>query len=358
MIGLALVVAVNSLGSSFLKTISDEFDRSFARDLTVQPTGLAPGQGPQQTIARGLRDRLARIAEAEVVARERFIFTPDLPGPKGKTTEDGLLIGFEPLRYEKVDTTDVEGAPRHEVFERMTEGEVTVGKAYRGGEGPRGRRHAQARGAVRDPAGADRRDRRDRRLRRPDRGHVAGDDGPRLRGQRGLGAGAEGDLGGRPPGPPREGRADRRQGLPNLSVLSNEELKGNVEAQVNEQFGVFYAIVGVAIFASLFGIINTLTMSVIERTREIGVLRALGASRWQVRRSIADESLVIGLIGALLGIAVGAGLGAALLQGLSAGVPGVVYRPPVRPWSGSASPGSCSGWSPRSSRPVAPPAWT
>ncbi len=112
-------------------------------------------------------------------------------------------------------------------------------------------------------------------------------------------------------------------------MLSNEELKADVEDQVNEQFGIFYAIVGVAIFASLFGIVNTLTMSVIERTREIGVLRALGASRWQVRRSIADESLVIGLIGALLGIAVGTGLGAALLQGLSAGVPGVVYRPPV-----------------------------
>src|SRR5436189_5116719 len=85
----------------------------------------------------------------------------------------------------------------------------------------------------------------------------------------------------------------------------------------------------VAIFASLFGIVNTLTMSVIERTREIGVLRALGASRWQVRRSIADESLVIGLIGALLGIAVGGGLGYALLQGLSSGIPGVEYRPPV-----------------------------
>jgi putative ABC transport system permease protein len=59
------------------------------------------------------------------------------------------------------------------------------------------------------------------------------------------------------------------------------------------------------------------------------VPRALGASRWQVRRSIADESLVIGLIGALLGIAVGAGLGYALLQGLSSGIPGVEYRPPV-----------------------------
>ena len=98
---------------------------------------------------------------------------------------------------------------------------------------------------------------------------------------------------------------------------------------MNQQFGIFYAIVGVAIFASLFGIVNTLTMSVIERTREIGVLRALGASRWQVRRSIADESLVIGLIGALLGIAVGTGLGYALLQGLSSGIPGVEYRPPL-----------------------------
>ena len=69
-------------------------------------------------------------------------------------------------------------------------------------------------------------------------------------------------------------------------------------------------------------------MSVIERTREIGVLRALGATRWQVRRPIADESLVIGLIGALLGIAVGTGLGYALLKGLASGIPGVEYRPP------------------------------
>ena len=56
LIGLALVVAVNSLGSSFLGTISDEFDRAFARDLTVQPSGLSPGQGPQQTIGDRLSD--------------------------------------------------------------------------------------------------------------------------------------------------------------------------------------------------------------------------------------------------------------------------------------------------------------
>ena len=53
----------------------------------------------------------------------------------------------------------------------------------------------------------------------------------------------------------------------------------------------------------MLGIVNTLTMSVMERTREIGVLRALGASRWRVRRTMADESLLISLAGTLSGIA-------------------------------------------------------
>ena len=329
MIGLALVVAVNSLGSSFLKTISDEFDRSFARDLTVQPTGFAPGQGPQQTIARDLRDKLARIPEAAVVARERYIFTSDLPGPKGKTSEDGLLVGFEPKRYAKVDTTDIEGAPREEVFQRMTDGEATVGKAYAEEkdlavgdslklEGPSGTRRARIAGIVETVVFG---------------GQTVGMSLETM--ERVYGTSADSQLALKATSEDARPALRRKvedvvsKDYPNLSVLSNEELKADVEAQVNEQFGVFYAIVGVAIFASLFGIINTLTMSVIERTREIGVLRALGASRWQVRRSIAYESLVIGLIGALLGIAVGTGLGAALLQGLSSGVPGVVYRPPV-----------------------------
>ena len=77
-------------------------------------------------------------------------------------------------------------------------------------------------------------------------------------------------------------------------------------------------------------------MSVIERTREIGVLRALGSTRWQIRRTIADESLVIALIGAAMGIAIGAGLGWALLKGLSFGIPGVSYQPAVATMVGVA----------------------
>jgi putative ABC transport system permease protein len=55
----------------------------------------------------------------------------------------------------------------------------------------------------------------------------------------------------------------------------------------------------------------------------------VGATRWQIRRTIADESLVISLIGAAMGIAIGAGLGWALLKGLSFGIPGVSYDPPA-----------------------------
>jgi putative ABC transport system permease protein len=328
MIGLALVVAVNSLGSSFLKTISDEFDQSFARDLTVQPSGFAPGQGPQQTIATGLRKRLARIPQAAVVANERFLYVPRLPGRKGKKG-DGLLFGFNPLQYEQVDTTTIEGAPRDQVYRRLAGGWVTVGKGWAQEtdlgvgdpitvRGPSGTVHTRVAGIVETVLFG---------------GQTAGMSLQTLNRAYGVTADSELAL--------KATSADARPTLmrkveriverryPNLAVLSNDELKSKVENQVNQQFAIFYAIVGVAIFASLFGIVNTLTMSVIERTREIGVLRALGASRWQVRRSIADESLVIGLIGALLGIAVGAGLGYALLQGLSSGIPGVVYRPPV-----------------------------
>jgi putative ABC transport system permease protein len=123
---------------------------------------------------------------------------------------------------------------------------------------------------------------------------------------------------------------------PNLTALSNEEFKSDIEDQITQQFNFLNAIVAVAIFASLFGIINTLSMSVIERTREIGVLRALGTTRWQVRRTVADESLVIALIGALMGIAIGAGLGFALLKGLSFGIPGVSYRAPFGTMAGVA----------------------
>ncbi len=327
MVGLALVVAVNSLGSSFLGTISDEFDRDFARDLTVQPSGFAPGQGPQQTIAKGLRDRLARIPQAAVVARERFLFTEDMPGKRGKN--QGLLLAFQPNQYEKVDESTIDGANRAAAFKGIASGGVTLGKGWADEtglgvgdpitlRGPSGTVHGHVVGVVETVVFG---------------GQTVGMSLTTMHKVYGVTADSELALKATSPSarPILRRKVDRivSHRYPNLAVLSNAQLKSNVENQISQQFAIFYAIVGVAIIASLFGIVNTLTMSVLERTREIGILRALGASRGQVRRSITDESLVIGLIGALLGICVGTGLGYALLKGLASGVPGVEYRPPV-----------------------------
>jgi putative ABC transport system permease protein len=72
----------------------------------------------------------------------------------------------------------------------------------------------------------------------------------------------------------------------------------------------------VALTIAVLGIINTLVLSVLERTRELGLLRAIGLRRGQAMRMITVESTVISLFGALLGIAVGVGLGAAIVRAL------------------------------------------
>jgi putative ABC transport system permease protein len=330
MIGLALVLAVNSLGASFLDSIEQEFDRAFARDLSVRPAGFSPGEGPQQTIAKRVRDRLAKLPETGVIARERILYTSDLPAPKGDSGSDGLLFGFELPEYEELDTTEIDGGDysRAEVFDRIADGEVTLGEGHAdetglgvGDEikldGPSGSERTQVAGIVETVVFG---------------GQTVGMSLETMRDVYGVTADSELAL--KAASPEERGALERKvegilaEDFPNLVALSNEELKSDVEAQVNEQFGIFYAIVGVAIFASMFGIVNTLSMSVLERTREIGVLRALGSTRWQIRRQVAAESVVIGLIGALLGIAVGAGLGYALLQGLASGIPGVEYRAP------------------------------
>ena len=112
-------------------------------------------------------------------------------------------------------------------------------------------------------------------------------------------------------------------------MLSNDELKRDIESQVNRQFGFFNALLAVAVLVSLFGVINTLSMNVLERTREIGVLRALGSSRWQVRRAIGQEGLLLSLVGALLGIVVGIVLGYVFVRGVASAVPSVEYTPPL-----------------------------
>lgn len=87
-------------------------------------------------------------------------------------------------------------------------------------------------------------------------------------------------------------------------------------ASINQLLYLIYALLGLAIVIAVLGIVNTLGLSVMERTREIGLLRAVGLSRAQLRRMIRLESVTIALLGALLGIVLGVIAGVAIQRSL------------------------------------------
>jgi putative ABC transport system permease protein len=95
---------------------------------------------------------------------------------------------------------------------------------------------------------------------------------------------------------------------PDAKVQTEQEFINNEEQGLNKFLLLLYILLGLSIIVSLFGIVNTLVLTVFERTREIGMLRAVGMTRRQTRRMIRHESVVTALIGAALGIPLGAGL--------------------------------------------------
>ena len=104
--------------------------------------------------------------------------------------------------------------------------------------------------------------------------------------------------------------------FPTAAVRSQQELKENQEAQIDQLLGLIYALLALAIVVSLFGIANTLALSIHERTRELGMLRAIGMSRRQVRTMIRYEAVITALIGAILGMAIGVVFAALIAQPL------------------------------------------
>jgi putative ABC transport system permease protein len=93
--------------------------------------------------------------------------------------------------------------------------------------------------------------------------------------------------------------------FPTAEVLNQGELREEREKQIDEIVRLFYVLLGLAVFISLIGVINTLGLSIYERTRELGMLRAIGMSRRQVRSMIRYEAVITALIGAILGLVLG-----------------------------------------------------
>jgi putative ABC transport system permease protein len=101
--------------------------------------------------------------------------------------------------------------------------------------------------------------------------------------------------------------------LPVVTVLDQEEFAEERRASIDLFLRIIFALLGLALIIAVLGIVNTLALSVIERTREVGLLRAIGLSRRQLRRMIRLESIVISLLGAVLGVAMGVVFGAIIV---------------------------------------------
>ncbi|MFD5830620.1 ABC transporter permease [Lentzea sp. NPDC060358] len=103
-----------------------------------------------------------------------------------------------------------------------------------------------------------------------------------------------------------------------VAVLNSAaETKAELNSQLDQILLFIWALVGLALIIALFGIANTLTLSVLERTRESALLRALGLTRGQLRQMLVVESILMALIGAVVGVLLGAGFGWILVEALS-----------------------------------------
>jgi putative ABC transport system permease protein len=100
-------------------------------------------------------------------------------------------------------------------------------------------------------------------------------------------------------------KAALKNDFPQTEALTNQEFIDDQAGQIDQVLALIYALLALAIIVSLFGIVNTLVLSITERTRELGMLRAIGTSRRQVRRMIRYEAIITAMLGGILGAGLG-----------------------------------------------------
>jgi putative ABC transport system permease protein len=107
-----------------------------------------------------------------------------------------------------------------------------------------------------------------------------------------------------------------KNAYPNLLIQTRAQFEKAQAQQVNQLLGLVYALLALAVVIALIGIVNTLMLSVFERTHEIGLLRAVGMKRRQIRAMIRSEAVILSLFGAIIGVIVGTALGTAFAASL------------------------------------------
>ncbi|MFE1362332.1 ABC transporter permease [Streptomyces harbinensis] len=307
MIGLALVSGLSVVGSSMVASATDEIDASVGADFMLSPSNFGPVLPDVSAAVEEVRadgDAVASVTEYRVLSATAT--TPD------GTVVDRQLAAAQPSMLEDLRVSTVAG-DLAQVYEEPGGGlALDEDEAATLGLG------------VGDEVRVD----------------FAGDSGPAaltvraITEKSALEGGvwtvsldtARAHLG--PEALPlpsllfvtaREGRAEEArvaleaalEPYPQMELRDQYELKEQIREQIGQLLNMVYGLLALAIVVAVLGVVNTLALAVVERTREIGLLRAIGLSRRQLRRMIRLESVVIALFGALLGVGLGLAWGAA-----------------------------------------------
>ncbi|MFB7371351.1 ABC transporter permease [Streptomyces sp. NPDC056222] len=301
MIGLALVACLSVVGSSMVASATEELDRSVGADFIIQSSNGQPVM-PQAQAAVEKTPGLSHVTEYTWVEAT-------ITDPRGKPVEKGL-VAAEPTYAKDLrrDTTAGELSAAYGTnamsvgSDYATEHGVKVGDeltvAFKGGDSAK----LKVAAITSDENNVD-------------KGvmytnittaaqYLAADKRPK---SMIMFATAE-------DGKEKEAYAALKDSLaayPQYKVQNQADYKQDLKDQVGQLLNIVYGLLALAIIVAVLGVVNTLALSVVERTREIGLMRAIGLSRRQLRRMIRLESVVIALFGALLGLALGMGWGTA-----------------------------------------------
>jgi putative ABC transport system permease protein len=306
MIGVALVVFVGVFSSSLRASVDDTLERQFVGDVAIfHQDGFSP-------IPPRMADELGELEGIGPVAP--FAGTPARIEEIG---EEATLNGIEPEGVAAIANLDwVEGSdelladlgPAGALVEDQwaEDNGVAVGDRLTI-TGPDGRQvTVTVEGSVRDQAGL----------------IVPNLAAPRQTLRRELGASDDFfTFAGFAPGADlaasrQEVDAFLTDRFPSAEARSQEELREEWAGEIDQLIAMIYVLLGLSVLVSIFGVVNTVSVTILERTREFGMLRAIGTSRSQVRRMVRYETVVTVLLGAIVGAVIGLGLGAAAVEAL------------------------------------------
>ncbi|OKI01966.1 hypothetical protein A6A06_12660 [Streptomyces sp. CB02923] len=313
MIGLALVTGLSVAGASAAASVGRQIDRTLGADFVVQNASFAP-------FSEEVTDRVRAAPGAGTVVRQRIVpLRLELPGGRAVTTVAGAfdrdLDAVAKVTYAAGNTAAA-----------LAPGRVGVQREFAQAHGlrvgsrldavlPSGRPARFTVGALTE-----------------DSGSGPGTEGGVFMGMATLekyvpsGQDSVVYVNAADGTDPRRLRVALERTLrpfPQVQVHDQADYKELVSGQIQGLLNLLYALLGLAIVIAVLGVVNTLALAVVERTREIGLLRAVGLSRKQLRRMIRLESVVIALFGAVLGLGLGLLWGAATqrvlaLEGLTA----------------------------------------